>query len=229
MKYSWILFDADGTLFDFDTAAKNALRLTFGNFDLRYEDRYLAIYEKINLQFWRDFEAGLVSPTELRGKRFDLLFAALEITCDAQAFGERYLANLSANSDLLAGAENVVKELASRTRLMMITNGLLEVQRPRFARTTIRPYFEDFVISEEVGSAKPHAKIFDAAFRLMGGPEKSEVLIVGDSLSSDIQGGINYGIDTCWYNPAQKPRERDLEIRYEITCLSELLKLQAEG
>lgn len=225
MKYKWILFDADGTLFDFDTAAVNALRNCFAQFGHRFEDHYLEIYERINLQFWRDLEAGLVSPTELRSKRFEQLFEAIGITCDAHGFGDQYLKNLSDNSDLYDGAEEVVKQLAGNAKLMMITNGLQEVQRPRFARAAIKAYFEDFVISEEVGSAKPHAAIFDAAFALMGQPDKSEVLIVGDSLSSDIQGGHNYGIDTCWYNPQGKARNGAAAAQYEIASLSELLAL----
>jgi FMN phosphatase YigB (HAD superfamily) len=111
---------------------------------------------------------------------------------------------------------------------MLITNGLKEVQRPRLARSAISGYFADIVISEEVGAAKPDARIFDAAFQRMGHPRKADVLMVGDSMSSDIRGGKAYGIDTCWFNPASKLRELDVDSRYEIADLCELVDLLAE-
>ncbi|MFT5233131.1 MAG: 2-haloacid dehalogenase [Candidatus Krumholzibacteriia bacterium] len=229
MKYSWILFDADDTLFDFGAAAEASLRLTFQQSGYPFEDRYLAVYERINRQFWSDFEKGLVAPKDLRSKRFEMFLTAIEIVGNAIDFGWRYLKNISNDTTLIDGAEEVIEQLARDTRLMLITNGLQEVQRPRFAQTPIRPYFEDIVISDEVGSAKPEPKIFDVAFDLMGNPEKSKVLIVGDNLSSDIQGGINYGIDTCWFNPEGKANAHNVECRYEIKSLRELLTLGELG
>ena len=111
--------------------------------------------------------------------------------------------------------------------LLVITNGLKEVQSARLARSSIGGYFAHVVISEEVGAAKPDRRIFDAAFDRMRGPHKEEVLIIGDGLSSDIQGGHDYGIDTCWFNPGRKPRALDLPIRYEIAQLSDLLAIVA--
>jgi 2-haloacid dehalogenase len=109
--------------------------------------------------------------------------------------------------------------------MMIITNGLADVQRPRFARSAIGDCFADLVISEEVGAAKPHNRIFDIAFEKMQFPKQDEVLIIGDSLSSDIEGGNNYGIDTCWFNPQREPGNEEVEPTYEITALGELLGL----
>jgi HAD superfamily hydrolase (TIGR01509 family) len=106
--------------------------------------------------------------------------------------------------------------------LVLITNGLKEVQRSRLARSTISDCFSDVVISDEVGAAKPDVRIFQVAFERMGNPEKADVLIVGDSLTSDIKGGNEYGIDTCWFNPAQLVCDQDVEIQYEIRRLDEL-------
>ena len=134
----------------------------------------------------------------------------------------RYLEHLSRGTDLIDGAEAVLERLSARAGMVLVTNGLQDVQRSRFARSTIGGYFRDLVISEEVGAAKPDGRIFDAAFRALGNPRKEEVLMIGDSLSSDIRGGADYGIDTCWFNPEGKPREGEIEIRYEIRRLSEL-------
>jgi 2-haloacid dehalogenase len=108
---------------------------------------------------------------------------------------------------------------------MIITNGLRDVQRPRIAKSAIGGCFAGVVISEEVGASKPDGRIFEVAFERMGCPRKEDVLIVGDSLSSDMQGGSDYGIDTCWFNPQKKPRDPDVEIDYEIRDLRELLAL----
>ncbi len=154
--------------------------------------------------------------------------AAVGIEADPLAFSAGYLQHLSTHTDLLDGAEEVVARLARISRLMIITNGLKDVQRPRFAGAVISRHFEDFVISEEVQAGKPDAEIFAEAFRRMNNPAKNEVLIIGDSLTSDIQGGINFGIDTCWYNPRRKPREPNFEASYEIAHLKELLPLIAD-
>jgi FMN phosphatase YigB (HAD superfamily) len=106
---------------------------------------------------------------------------------------------------------------------MILTNGLKDVQRSRLGQSEIGRYFSDIIISEEVGSAKPDGRIFDAAFEAMGRPQKTEVLIVGDSLTSDIQGGLDYGIDTCWFNPGRRPNILGREVGFEIERIGELL------
>lgn len=224
-KYRWILFDADGTLFDFDHAATLALEQTFGDFQLDFSPTHLPLYEKINVEAWRAFERGDLPRERLRSERFERLFTALGLQADSVSFGDAYLRHLSEHADLLPGAEDVVRRLATVVDLMIITNGLQEVQRPRFARATICKHFADFVISEEVGAAKPDPRIFAEAFARMNHPAPAEVLIVGDSLTSDIQGGNNVGIDTCWFNPTQRPRDTDVQIDFEIARLEDLFAL----
>ena len=225
MKYKWLLFDADGTLFDYNRAETEALEKTFKQIGQRFELRYAQVYKQINAQIWLEFEAGKISQGRLRIKRFELLLEAIELESSPEIFSQRYLKNLSDNADLIEGAEEVVRRLSDKVDLMVITNGLTDVQRSRFAKSPISDYFADIVISEEVGAAKPDKKIFDEAFRRMNFPRKAEVLIVGDSLTSDIQGGNNYGIDACWFNPAQKPCDQNVEIQYEISHLRDLLAI----
>lgn len=225
MTCKWLLFDADGTLFDYDAAEKIALQTTFEEVGLAYEATYLLVYRKVNSQIWRDFEQGKITQQDLRAKRFDLLFEALDLSCNAHDFSPRYLRHLSQRGELILGAEEVVAALAQNFELALITNGLTDVQRPRFAASALRDYFNATIISEEVGAAKPDTRIFDVAFAKMGEPDKAEVLIIGDSLTSDIQGGVNYGIDTCWFNPAGKPKASSPTPTLEITSLAELLKI----
>jgi 2-haloacid dehalogenase len=225
MKYKWLLLDADGTLFDYDKAEAAALEKTFGQIGHKFESRYARVYRRINEQMWLDFEQGKISQARLRIKRFERFLEAVNVVSDPQSFSKKYLKNLADGSYLLEGAEEIVKSLYGKIGLVIITNGLKEVQRSRLAKSTIGEYFAAVVISGEAGAAKPAQKIFDVAFDKMGDPRKEEVLIVGDSLTSDIKGGSDYGIDTCWFNPGQKPCDLDVEIRYEIEHLSELLNI----
>ncbi len=221
-KYAWVLFDADGTLFDYDAAESRALRYTFEQAELAFSPTYLDPYRRLNGQIWRDFEQGKISQKVLRVKRFQLLSQAIAIDFDAAWFSKHYLLNLGAGTQLIEGAEYLMNVLAGRIGVALITNGLQDVQRARLARSEIGHHFNPVIISEEVGVAKPDVRIFEKAFELMGWPKKDSVLIVGDSLSSDICGGNNYGIGTCWFNPAAKPNDSGQHVGFEIRRLSEL-------
>jgi 2-haloacid dehalogenase len=222
MKYQWLLFDADGTLFDYDRAEAAALAGTFVQSGLDFEPACAQIYRRINADIWLEFERGAITAQRLRTRRFELLFAALGLSFDAEEFSARYLRNLGGETYLMAGAEDLIKGLYGRAGLVVVTNGLTDVQRSRLSRSSISRYLTDVVISEEIGAAKPDRRFFDIAFRRMGQPPKSDVLIVGDSLTSDIRGGSDYGIDTCWFNPGRLPRPAGLGIRYEIGKLREV-------
>jgi YjjG family noncanonical pyrimidine nucleotidase len=221
MKYKWLLFDADGTLFDYDKAEENALKNSFAQIGCPFEQHYLNEYIQINREIWLDFEKGKIDQAKLKRRRFELLFEALKIYGDPQDFSARYLANLAKETDLIDGAEETVKSLWENFSMAIITNGLMDVQRPRFQQSSIIKYIKTFIISEEVGAAKPNQKIFDIAFERMNNPPKSEVLIIGDGLTSDIQGGLNYGIDTCWFNPDGKTAGQPSS-KFEIHRLDEL-------
>jgi 2-haloacid dehalogenase len=220
MTYQWLLFDADNTLFDYDQAEATALANSFRQFGLNLDQATGAQYRTINAKLWQDYELGHITQQALRVERFRRLFTEAGLALDAAAFSRQYLLNLSQAGQLLEGAEALIRELAAKYRIAIITNGIADVQRPRLENSPIHEFVEAFVISEELGVAKPDPAIFDAAFALMGWPEKTAVLIIGDSLSSDMQGGLNYGIDTCWYNPDNKPAS--LPVTYKIQRLEEL-------
>ncbi len=223
--YQWLLFDADGTLFDYDRAETKALEGTFRDFNLPFLAEHSAAYQKINQQVWLDFENGQITAAALRVARFERLFAAIQIQVEPEKFSLRYLQNLAAASDLINGAEETVRQLKEIYHLALITNGLMDVQRPRLAFSAIADCFEAVAISEELGAAKPDPHYFDLLFEKIGWPARDTALVIGDSLSSDIQGGINYGLDTCWFNPKEKPRNPNLPVTYEIRKLEELLLL----
>ncbi|MBN1936629.1 MAG: YjjG family noncanonical pyrimidine nucleotidase [Anaerolineae bacterium] len=223
MKYSWILFDADGTLFDYDRAEGVALESAFAEMELAFQPGYTPIYREINEAIWKAFERGEIARARLRLERFERLFEAAGVRVDAAAFSAVYLRHLGDGAFLIDGALQVIAALRGKIHLALITNGLKEVQRSRLARSAISDAFEAVIISEEVGVSKPDVRIFDIAFEQMGRPARSKVLLVGDSLTSDMAGGIAYSIDTCWFNPAGQ--ERTLQVSYEIQDLWQVVAL----
>ncbi|MGD8466532.1 MAG: YjjG family noncanonical pyrimidine nucleotidase [Anaerolineae bacterium] len=223
MAYEWLLFDADGTLFDYDLAEASALQRTFAQAGYPFAPGYLQTYRRINARFWSEFERGRVTAEGIKSQRFVELFDSLQLEGDPLVFSRQYLVCLGEEAHLIDGAQAVLEALSGRLGLVLITNGLQSVQRSRLARSPIGHYFGDVIISEEVGASKPDGRIFDLAFEKMGHPAKSAVLIVGDSLSSDIRGGWAYGIDTCWYNPRRMPHDASVAATYEIHELTGVL------
>ncbi len=225
--YPWLLFDADGTLFDYNRAEVTALRKTFESFNLPFEDEYLDVYQRINHGLWQALEKQEIKQDVLRVRRFELLSEALKIDSSPDEMSTMYVKQMGLCADLIDGAYDILQALHGRCKLAIVTNGLQAVQRSRLAHSQIRDFIADIIISEEIGAAKPHVEFFDIAFERLAvrneRPVKSDVLIIGDSLSSDIKGGANYGIDTCWYNPTAEPRPDSLPITYEIRDLHELL------
>jgi 2-haloacid dehalogenase len=223
LKYTWLLFDADDTLFDFPKAEANALKWTLEQAGLAFQPEFFALYSRFNQQVWGEFERGEVTSAELRVRRFRLFFDEAHLSADPQVVSPLYLRNLALGIDLLPSAEEVVRALKGLYHLGLVTNGLKDVQRPRLEHSALRDCFEKVFISEEVGAAKPSRDYFDAVFREIGQPPKASVLLIGDSLTSDMRGGVDYGIDTCWYNPKGKTTE--LPVTYQISRLQSLLDL----
>ena len=221
--YPWLFFDADGTLFDYNRAEATAFRKAFELLQLQFEAGYLEAYQKINRHLWQALERNEITPADLRVRRFEQLLEALQLTGSAEDLNMTYVEQLGLCTDLMDGAYEILKTLSKTSRIVIVTNGLEAVQRSRLDCSAIQPFIAELIISEQVGAAKPHPAFFEAAFTRTGNPSKDEVLIVGDSLTSDMQGGINYGIDTCWYNPEREPRPEDLSVTYEIRDLRELL------
>lgn len=197
--YSWLLFDADGTLFDYDAAEAAALAESFSRSGLSFDAATIARYRVVNRFYWNEYEAGRITQDELRVKRFAHLLDELSYKVDPALVADEYLCSLSSQRMLLPGALELIELLSPSHRLLLITNGIPDVQRGRLRESPLRHHFEQVIISGEVGVAKPDPGIFDIAFKAMGGPSRRDVMIIGDSLASDIAGGLAYGIDTCWY------------------------------
>ena len=226
-RYPWLLFDADDTLFDYRRAETTALREAFEAEGHPFQPAWLAVYQRLNAAAWRELEAGRLTSEQLRVRRFADLSAELGLALDPTGFSSTYLRHLARQSHLVDGALEVVDALRASRRVAVITNGLPDVQRPRLAASALAGKVAPVVISDEVGVAKPDPAIFRIALERMGHPAPSEVLVIGDSLSSDIAGGAAAGIDTCWYNPGGRSRADVPTPTYEIRRLEELLAILA--
>lgn len=224
-QYEWIFFDADNTLFDFDRAEYNALSLVLSELGVAHDQTHRAAYKKINKACWTAFENGELPKSRLRSIRFERFFEAFQIEADPVQSSRNYLSYLSRSSHLLDGAVDLLTKVSASFRLALVTNGLKEVQRPRFEKSEIRHFFELIVVSDEIGVAKPDAGFFDYTFEQIGKPAPEKVIIVGDNLNSDIRGGYQYGLDTCWFNPGNQVNESAVKPTYQIAKLQELLPI----
>lgn len=225
-NYDVLIFDADQTLFDFLRAEREALRLSMLDYKLAYDESYhLPIYKRVNHEVWDALEKGEITAKALKSERFRRFFDALSMEIDPVSFAIAYQEHLANGSYIYEGYEQLIEALSKEYTLLIITNGLSSVQSKRIRQSTIAHYFNDIIISEDVGVAKPDPKIFNEAFKVVGDVDKCRMLMIGDSLTSDIQGGINAGIDTCWYNPNKKEKPESVTPTYEVFNLFDLKRV----
>ncbi|MGF1728053.1 pyrimidine 5'-nucleotidase [Photobacterium kasasachensis] len=221
MKYKWILFDADETLFHFD--AFQGLKLMFSRLGIEFTQDDYAEYQRINKPLWVDYQDGVITAQQLQNIRFQSWAEELKVT--TQFINSAFLTAMADICAPLPGAKELLHSLQDRAELGIITNGFTELQQVRLERTGFQDYFSTLVISEQVGIAKPDRGIFDFALAQMGHPDKDEVLMVGDNPHSDILGGINAGIHTCWLNTHGHQAPEGIKPNYQVSTLNELNKL----
>lgn len=219
--YGWILFDADDTLFHFD--AFSGLQLMFSRYGAEFGEHDYHAYQIVNKPLWVDYQNGAISAQQLQRRRFQPWAEKLQIAADE--LNSAYMAAMAEICTPIAGAVSLLATLSGRSKLGIITNGFTELQQARLDRTGLAHHFDVLVISEEVGMVKPNREIFDHALALMGSPARDQVLMVGDNPESDIQGGMNAGLDTCWVNVHGKPAPEAVVPTYQVTTLAELERL----
>ena len=228
-KYYCILFDADNTLLDFDAAENKALAETLVEYGIEPDAGTVQTYRDINSELWRQLEKGQIRRDKLMGERFTRFLKAINAAGDGVEMNRCYLEQLSTHPDLMSPEVlDVLRELSEVATLAIVSNGAQKVQTRRLAESGVMNFMEDVFISEKMGCEKPNARIFDAALRALGVENREHVLMVGDSLSSDIQGGSNAGLDTCWYNPNHAENPGKVCPTYEISNLEELYQLVME-
>ncbi|MCD4795836.1 MAG: YjjG family noncanonical pyrimidine nucleotidase [Candidatus Cloacimonetes bacterium] len=228
MNYKLILFDADGTLFDYKKAEEDAFLKTFSRFNVNQNiEAFHRKYQKINLAIWKEFEEKKITSKKLRVERFRRLFLQEKLSLDPEEISPVYLKYLSRGTHLLDGAEDIVKYFYGKCEIALATNGLSDVQYPRIQNSGLAKYFKHIFISEEIGFPKPDRKYFEHIFQKLTFRDSS--IIVGDNLYSDIKGGSDFGIDTCWFNSGKRINESGVIPTFEISDLVELKKIINRG
>ena len=201
MSYEVALFDLDSTLLDSALSEQLALRASFEHYSVSFTDEVLNKYKVINAKLWKDFEKNTIELEQLRVERFVRLCHELDLEIQSSEIADLYEHNLGKSGQLYTGARELLARIKRTARMGLITNGLESVQKARLKHFNLYQYFDVILISGECGLAKPDPAIFQSSLELLNHDRKESVLMIGDSLSSDIAGANNFGIDSCWFNP----------------------------
>lgn len=223
-KYEIVLADADETIFDFLKAEYTAFKMTLNCFGKDCADEDVRVYSDINLRHWKELEKGTIDRETLKTSRFNEWFNFMGFKLDPKAFNEKYAANLGKCGILIDGAEEFIKKLSTICDIYIITNGLVASQTGRFNACTIKPYIKKLYISESIGYSKPDKKFFDFCINDINEHDRSKYIVLGDSLTSDMQGGRNAGIATCRFSRDGENTGSSL-CDYEITNYNDFFKI----
>lgn len=211
-KFATVFVDADETLFDFHRGEKEALNNTLAELGIEWNPIYSETYKEENLKAWRTYERGEITRDEMKVRRFESFFtkAGLKVDTPLEKVNDIYISNLSQCGYLINGADDFLKKLTSIAKVYITTNGLAKTQTNRFKVSGLDKAVHGVFISEIIGYNKPSKEYFEYIFNQLNITDKSKVIILGDSLTSDMQGGKNAGISTCLYDPHCKVKENTL-------------------
>lgn len=225
-RYTTLLLDADETIFDFNRAEHDSLKKVLAARNLPHGEEILSQYHRINASLWRAFERGEVTKDRLRVQRFEELFYQFGFPAgiDPDEISSVYLEQLGESDYLLPGADAFLYALKNDGfNLALITNGVARTQLRRLNKSGLAPLFSHVFVSESIGAQKPLPAFFDAVLAAIDEKDKRKVLVIGDSLGSDIQGAANAGLDSVWYNPKGLANERGLPVALEAKSFGQIL------
>ena len=220
--FEYLFLDLDDTILDFHKAEHIAIGKVMQHYGVEPTEERRARYSQINKWHWHQLELKKMTRDEVLEGRFAVFFDELGIQVDRYAVARLYEEYLSQGHWFMPGAEEAVEALSKKYRLFLASNGTASVQKGRMTSANLYRFFEISFVSQEIGHNKPSKEYFEAAFARIPGFDKSKCLMVGDSLTSDIQGGINAGLKTCWVNPTHAPHPDDIVPDYEIEYLHQL-------
>ena len=220
-----LFWDIDDTLLDFKRGERIAIRQTLSHIGIEPTEETVQRYSEINESLWKRLERGETTRDKILVGRFEMLFSALGFEGDAPSTQDLYFTNLGEQHDFVEGAAAVLDALRGTYRMIAVSNGTTVIQSKRLAASGLDRYFDRIFLSESIGAEKPSAAFFDACFAALPDVRRDEVLIIGDSLTSDMHGGADAGLYTCWFNPHGKTNQTGVHVDYEIAALTELLPL----
>ncbi len=225
MAYTTILFDIDDTLIDFKGTEYAALKQALEINGLILTEESFEVYKLINHELWQNYEKGAYKKSEILSLRFDLFFVQTRQFGDAAQVSHDFLVAMGDHVKVYDETIPLLSKLKDNYRLAIVTNGAKLAQDLKIAKSGLGTYFEAIFISDVTGYQKPDKRFFEVVDQSMGGLDKKKTLIVGDSLTSDMKGGNNFGIDTCWFNPSGLANDQNVSLTYEIKSLNSLLDI----
>ncbi len=223
--YEWLFLDLDNTILDFQKSSELAFIFIFSELGLSLSHEDYKRYKEINSAYWLKLEKGDITFDKLKVQRWEDFLSEMNFQADPAALNDAYLDHIAHHPLYIPDALESLQKFHSRYRLMLITNGLANVQLPRLRITGLNEFFEHIVISEQLGYSKPSREFFDHCHGLSGSPMHDMVLVIGDTLTSDIGGGLNYGYHTCWYNYHKSENQSEYRPHYEVQSHKEIQQL----
>ena len=225
MSYKILLFDLDDTLLDFGANEADSLNKLFQQHGYTFSDELFRVYNSVNKQLWADYEDGKIALNDVLNSRFSETMLRLGEVVDGIEWEEQYRELLGNGCQLIEGALELCQSLSASHRLFVITNGITKTQIKRLQQSGLYEFFEDIFDSQSIGFQKPSKEFFDYVMRHIKDFKIEEALVIGDSLNTDIKGGIQAGIDTCWVNRNLRPSPAEMQITYTVTSLGELYEI----
>lgn len=221
MKYQWILFDADETLFSFNSYL--GLKAMLARYQIDFSEQDYQQFQAVNKPLWVAYQNNEITAQDIQTRRFAKLSAQTGV--EPLKLNQELMAEMALVSKPLDGVLEMLNALYGKVKMGIVTNGFTELQQKRLENTDTAHFFDIVVISEQIGAAKPDRQVFDYAFALMDEFDKTKVLMVGDTLASDILGGNNAGIDTCWVNLHHAENNTQIKPTYEIHDIRQIIQI----
>ena len=220
-----ILIDLDNTLIDFNECARHSIINAFNELGFTYTDKVFETFITENVKIWKRLEKGEITKPQLRADRWNIILKKLGIDFDGTVLEEMFENGVAKGAYAVDGAYELLEYLKDKYKLYIVSNGFRFVQESRIKIGNFEKYFDDVFVSEDVGIPKPAKEFFDYCFEKLGNPHKNDTILIGDSLTADIIGGINYGIDTVWFNKNNEPLSDNIKPTHTVNTLKEIQKI----
>lgn len=217
-----ILIDLDNTLIDFNECARHSIINCFNELGFTYTDKVFETFITENVKIWKRLEKGEITKPQLRANRWNIMLSKLGIDFDGTIIEEMFENGVANHACPVEGAYDLLDYLQGKYKLYIVSNGFRFVQESRLKIGNFKKYFDDVFVSEDIGIPKPAKEFFDYCFGKLDNPDKTDIILIGDSLSADIIGGINYGIDTIWFNKNNEPLPENINPTYTVKTLNEI-------
>ena len=222
MNKKILLIDLDNTLIDFNECARHSIINAFDELGFTYTEKVFETFICENVKIWKRLEKGEITKPQLRANRWNIILGKLGIDFDGTVIEEMFENGVAKGAYPVDGAYDLLDYLYGKYQMYIVSNGFRFVQESRLKIGDFEKYFDGVFVSEDIGIPKPAKEFFDYCFESLNNPSKAEILLIGDSISADITGGINYGLDTIWFNKNNEPLPENIAPTYTVRSLEEI-------